>query len=50
MDAFKATGEEMSTPTFFLNGKKIDNSLLVDSSGLPSIDAFSKLLDEALGK
>lgn len=48
IDAFKATGEQMSTPTYFLNGKKIENSTLVGSDGLPSIDAFSKLLDQAL--
>jgi protein-disulfide isomerase len=48
MDAFKATGEDMSTPTYFLNGKKIDNAKLLDSAGQPSADAFSKVIDEAL--
>lgn len=46
--AFKATGEEQATPTFFINGKLIDNKKLVDSKGQPSVDAFSKLLDAAL--
>lgn len=48
--AFKATGYEMSTPTFILNGKKVDNSSLLDSSGMPSTDAFKKVLDKALAE
>ncbi len=47
--AFTKTGEQMATPTFFLNGKKIDNATLVDSNGQPSLVAFSKILDAALG-
>lgn len=50
LDAFKATGDEMSTPTFFLDGKKLDNSSLVDAKGQPSLVAFSKLLDVALAQ
>lgn len=50
IDAFKATGEPMSTPTYFLNGKKIDNATLIDSTGRPSLAAFSKLLDAALAQ
>lgn len=50
MEAYTATGEPMSTPTFFLNGKKIDNKKLLDSQGAPSVEAFSKLVDEALSK
>jgi protein-disulfide isomerase len=49
-DAFKLTGKPMSTPSFFLNGTLVDNATLVDSSGQPSVAAFSKLLDQALAK
>lgn len=45
---FEKTGESMATPTFFLNGKKVDNSSLLDSNSYPSVDAFSKVLDNAL--
>ncbi len=47
LDEFKATKEQLSTPTFFLNGKKIDSSSLL-SNQQPNIDAFSKVLDKAL--
>lgn len=50
LDVFKTTKEAISTPTFFLNGKKVDSSLLLDNQNppQPSVEAFSKLLDEAL--
>ncbi|MDQ3123877.1 MAG: DsbA family protein [bacterium] len=38
---FEKTGEEMSTPTFFIDGKRID-----DLTNSP--DYFQKLLDEAI--
>jgi protein-disulfide isomerase len=38
-DAYNKTGEPLSTPTFFLNGKKIQGT---------SVDDFSKLIDAAL--
>lgn len=38
---FKKTGQQMSTPTFFLNGQKIEPK---------SLDDFSRLLDEALAQ
>jgi protein-disulfide isomerase len=38
---FNKTGEPLSTPTYFLNGKKIQAT---------SVDEFSKLIDEALKK
>ena len=47
---FDKTGEQKATPAFFLNGKKVDSSKLLDKQGQPSVDAFSKLLDEALKK
>jgi protein-disulfide isomerase len=40
-EAFNKTGEQMSTPTFFLNGKKIEPT---------SADAFGKLIDAELKK
>ncbi len=46
--AFDKTKEDVATPTFFLNGKKIENNKLTDASGNPSVEAFSKLLDAAL--
>lgn len=45
--AFKKTGAEMATPTYFLNGKQIPLTDLVDNSG-PSIDKFSAIIDKAL--
>ena len=45
--AFEKTGAVMATPTYFLNGKKIELSKLVDTTG-PSIDKFSAVLDQAL--
>ena len=50
LSAFNATGDEMATPTFYLDGKKIDNAKLIDSTGQPSIDAFSKIIDAELAK
>lgn len=50
IDAFKATGQQQSTPTFFLNGKIVNNSSFVDSTGRPSLAAFSSVIDKALGK
>lgn len=50
IEAFKATGSALATPTFFLNGKKIELKQLTDSKGNPDIKQFSKLLDEALQK
>lgn len=40
INAFKKTGEQMQTPSFFLNGKAINPGA--------SVDEFSKLLDAAL--
>lgn len=49
INAFKATGQEESTPAFFINGKYYANSNFVDATtGEPSVDAFSKILDKAL--
>jgi len=48
LDAFKKTGEQQGTPTFFINGKYYANSNFVDQTGAPSLTAFSKVLDTAL--
>jgi len=48
LDAFAKTGEEEATPSFFLNGKYIPNSELVDSSDTPSITAFSNVINAKL--
>lgn len=48
--AFKKTGDDMATPTYYLNGKKIDNTKLVDQNSQPSLAAFSKVIDAALAK
>jgi hypothetical protein len=37
----------MATPAFFVNGKFVPNTSFVDANG-PSVDAFSKVLDNAL--
>ena len=50
LNAFAKTGDEMATPTFYLDGKKLDNSKLIDSTGQPSVDAFSKTIDAELAQ
>lgn len=47
---FAKTGDEMATPTYYLDGKKLDNTQLIDKNGAPSADAFAKLLDAELAK
>jgi len=47
---FDKTGEQKATPAYFLNGDKVDSAKLLDAQGQPSLDAFSKLLDDALAK
>jgi protein-disulfide isomerase len=46
--AFKKTGDDMGTPTFYLNGKKIELSSLLGSDGNPSLDKFSAIIDKEL--
>ncbi len=44
--AFAKTGKEMATPTFFLDGKYISNSQLVDpQTGQPSAVQFANLIN-----
>jgi protein-disulfide isomerase len=47
INAFKKTGDAMATPTFYLNGKKIELTAVADDKG-PSVTRFSALLDAAL--
>jgi len=46
--AFKKTGDTVSTPTFYLNGKKLDLKTLLDAEGRPSIEKFSQVIDAKL--
>jgi protein-disulfide isomerase len=48
--AFNKTKQQMATPAFFVNGTFVANTKLVDDSGQPSVEAFSKLLDAELKK
>lgn len=50
LSAFDATGDEKATPTFYLDGKKLDNTQLINSNNQPTIDAFSKVIDAELAK
>lgn len=47
---FAKTGQSQSTPTFFLNGKYIDNRDLADSNGQPSVDKFAELINTEIAK
>lgn len=47
ISAFKKTGDEEATPTFYLDGKKVDNNDLITGNA-PSVDAFSKVIDTAI--
>lgn len=48
LGAFDKTGDEKATPTFYLNGKKVDLAKLVDSNNEPSLANFSKVIDAAI--
>jgi protein-disulfide isomerase len=48
ISAFKATKADLATPTFFLNGKKLELRSLVDAQGDPTVANFSAKLDETL--
>jgi protein-disulfide isomerase len=49
LSAFNKTGQQVGTPTFFLDGKYIDNSLLTDSNG-PSLARFSAIIDTEIAQ
>jgi protein-disulfide isomerase len=47
--AFAKTGQQEATPTFFLNGKYVPNSELIDpSTEAPSVAAFSSVINAEL--
>ncbi len=49
MAAFNKTGQQMTTPTFFLDGKYINNSDLMNN-GLPSVDKFASVVNNEIAK
>jgi protein-disulfide isomerase len=49
--AFNKTGKPQATPTFFLDGSYVNNSLLSDpQTGAPSADKFVQLLNAEIAK
>lgn len=53
INADEAEGNKLGiqgTPTFFLDGKQLNNTSLIDSSGKPSAAAFEKLIDGEIAK
>jgi protein-disulfide isomerase len=47
LDAFKKTGQQLSTPAFFLDGTYVDNGKLSDSN-IPSAAKFTELIKAAI--
>lgn len=48
---FKKTGQAQATPTFFLDGKVLDNKSLSDpKTGIPSVDKFSQIIDAEIAQ
>lgn len=47
---FKKTGQKMATPTFFLDGKYIENSKFSDQNGRPLFEKFKAVLDAEIAK
>lgn len=50
LNAFNKTGQQEATPSYFLDGKYIPNSELVDQNGQPSADKFQALLNAEFAK
>ncbi|HUS25930.1 MAG TPA: thioredoxin domain-containing protein [Nevskiaceae bacterium] len=48
--AFNKTGRQMATPTFFLDGKAIENDKLTNKDHEPKLEKFFTVLDEAVAK
>lgn len=48
--AFDKTKATKSTPTFFINGKFVDNSKFVGADGRPDANAMAKVIQEAIDK
>jgi len=47
---FNKTGQQVATPTFFVNGKVIDNKDLAGSNGFPSVDKFVAIINTEAAK
>lgn len=47
---YRKTGNQLATPAFFLNGKKIEAKQLSEENGSPSYEKFAALLDAELKK
>jgi len=47
---FNKTSQDKATPTFFLDGKYLSNSELVDSQGAPSVDKITAVLKAEIAK
>ncbi len=50
LSAFKATGQQQATPSFFLDGTFVDNTNLTDSGNRPLFDKFKSILDAEIAK
>lgn len=50
LDAFNKTGQQMSTPSFFLDGTFIDYSKITDSNGQPSVSKFAAVINTEIAK
>jgi protein-disulfide isomerase len=50
MAEFAKTKQQMATPSFFINGRHVENSQLSDSTGAPSVDKISKLIEDEIAK
>lgn len=49
--AFGKTGQQMATPTFFLDGKYVDNGQFTDpSTGAPSVARFTAVINAEISK
>lgn len=49
--AFSKTGQSQATPTFFLDGKYVDNSKFADpNTGNPSVQKFASVLNAEIAK
>jgi hypothetical protein len=51
LNAFNKTGQDKATPTFFLDGKYLANTGLVDpQTGAPNADKISAMLKAEIAK
>lgn len=50
LGAFKKTTQQMATPTFFLDGKYLENSKLSDQNNRPLFEKFQAVLDAEIAK